>query len=118
VVFEDDVLTLENVRGLSSGGNLKVGSTMDFRGGASMLRFTIEADAFNPRLLPASWSVPAIDGQVNGRAEIEVSIRDGRTSVGGKGEGSAKVLPILPPIYLRLEAKPDGSGFRFALGRG
>src|SRR5207249_3752453 len=83
VVFEDDVLTLENVRGLSAGGDLKVGSTMDFHGGGSVLRFAIEANALNPRLLPSSWSVPALDGKVNGRADLEVTIRDGRTTTRG-----------------------------------
>lgn len=115
VVVEDDVLTLENVRGLAAGGDLKVGSTMDFRGGASLLRFSIEANVLNPGLLPKSWAVPALPGQVSGKADLEVFVENGRSTTRGRGEGSVKVLPIMPPIFLRLEA--DGRGFRFALGR-
>jgi hypothetical protein len=115
VVVEDDVLTLENVRGLAAGGDLRVGSTMDFRGGASLLRFAIEANVLNPGLLPKRWTVPPLPGQVSGKADLELYIRDGQTTTRGRGEGTAKVLPIMPPIFLRLEA--DGRGFRFALGR-
>ena len=42
-VIADDVLTLENVRGNSSGGELKLRSLMDFRGAASIMKFSIEA---------------------------------------------------------------------------
>ncbi len=116
VVFEDNVLTLEKVRGLSAGGDLRVGSTMDFRGPGSVLRFGIEADGLRLRGLPVMWRVPAVEGQVSGRADLEVAIRDGHTTTRGRGEGAVRGLPLMPAIPIRLEA--DGRGLRFALGRG
>jgi hypothetical protein len=116
VLVEDGVVTLEDVRGRAAGGNLHVGSVMDFRGPGSVLRFSVNADQLVPRRLPETWRVPRLDGQVSGRADLEVTIRDGRTTTSGRGEGAVKVLPLLPPVRLSLEA--DGHGFRFALGRG
>src|SRR5207302_765694 len=43
VVIEDDLLTLSGVRGSAAGGELRVGSTMDFRTpGHSVMRFAVE----------------------------------------------------------------------------
>jgi hypothetical protein len=117
VVIEDDVLTLKDVRGQSSGGEVRVNSTMDFRGTDHALRFAVETSAINPRLLPASWHVPALQGKVEGKADLELTIRDGwLVGTRGQGQGTLRAFPFLPPVTLYLES--DGKGFRFGLGRG
>jgi hypothetical protein len=117
VVIEDDVLTLTGVNGKSSGGDVRVGSTMDFRGPGSVLRFAVEATGINPRFLPATWRVPGIQGQVDGKADLELTLRDGRVvGTRGQGQGSLKAFPFLRPVTLYLES--DGKAFRFGLGRG
>jgi hypothetical protein len=116
VIVEDDVVTLETVRGLAAGGDLRVGSTMDFRGEPDVLKFAVEADVLNPRRMPARWNVPPLPGQVAGRADLEVLIHNGRATTRGRGHGTVRAFPLLAPIHLGLEA--DGRGFRFTLGRG
>jgi hypothetical protein len=116
VVVEDDVVTLEGVRGLAAGGELRVGSHMDFTGDPQVLKFGIEAQALNPRRLPDSWQVPAVEGKVSGRADLEVVIRAGhRTAARGSGEGSIQMFSFLPPIRLHLEATERG--FRITRGK-
>jgi hypothetical protein len=116
VVVEDEVLTLEDVRGRAAGGALIVGSTMDFRTLPRSLRFAIEATALNPRLLPPSWRVPALEGQVTGRADLEVLTGTGPAVTRGQGAGTVKMFPLLMSMNIRLEA--DGRGFHFRFGRG
>ena len=91
---------------------------MDFRTpGHHVLRFAVETSRVVPRLLPASWRVPAVQGEVDGKADLEVTTRDGqRTQTRGQGRGTLKTLPFVPPVSLYLEA--DGRGFRIGLGRG
>jgi hypothetical protein len=117
VVVEDDVLTLSGVTGNTSGGEVRVGSTMDFRGPGSVLRFAVETSNVNPRLLPATWRVPAIQGQVDGKADVELTLRDGwLVGTRGQGQGTLRAFPFLRPVTLYLES--DGKGFRFGLGKG
>jgi len=112
VIVEDDVVTLERVRGLSAGGDLRVGSRMDFNGETHSLKFSIEAGGMNLKRLPESWQVPALEGKVSGKAELELLTRGGhRTATRGSGEGSVQMLSFLPPFRLRLEATERG--FRF-----
>jgi hypothetical protein len=116
VVVEDDVVTLEGIRGLAAGGDLRIGSRMDFTGDAHVLKFTIEAQALNPRRLPESWQIPAVEGKVSGRADLEVITRAGhRTAARGSGEGSVQMFSFLPPLRLRLEA--TDRGFRITRGK-
>lgn len=117
VVIEDDVLTLTGVKGNSSGGEVRLGSTMDFRGPGSVLRFVVDASNINPRFLPETWRVPAIQGSVDGKADLELTLRDGwLVGTRGQGQGTLKAFPFLRPVTLYLQS--DGKGFRFGLGRG
>jgi hypothetical protein len=112
VIVEDDVVTLERVRGLSSGGDLRVASRMDFTGETNVLKFSIEAGGMHLRRLPETWKVPALEGRVSGKAELELQTRAGhRTKASGSGEGTVQMLSFLPPFRLRLEATERG--FRF-----
>jgi hypothetical protein len=112
VIVEDDVVTLERVRGLSAGGDLRVASRMDFAGETNVLKFSIEAGGMHLRRLPDTWQVPALEGKVTGKAELELLTRPGhRTITRGSGEGSVQMLSFLPPFRLRLEATERG--FRF-----
>jgi len=112
VIVEDDVVTLERVRGLAAGGDLRVGSRMDFTGETKSLKFSIEAAGMHLKQLPESWQVPAVAGKVSGKAELELLTRAGqRTKASGSGEGAVQMLSFLPPFRLRLEA--TDRGFRF-----
>ena len=115
VIIADDVLTLENVRGKSAGGDLKLKSTMDFRTATTIMNFSIEAALLALNHLPRTWSIPALQGEVSGKADLQVTVRDGRSTTRGQGEGSVKMFPLLPPIKLRLSA--DDKGIHFNLVR-
>jgi hypothetical protein len=117
VVIDDNLLTLEKVRGTASGGEVRLGSTMDFRvPGYSVLQFDVGASRVNPGQLPKSWNVPAAGGQVEGKADLELTLRDGiLTNIRGQGQGSLRVLPLVPPLRIFLES--DGRRLHFGLGR-
>jgi hypothetical protein len=117
VLIEDDILTLSNVRGGAGGGEIRLASTMDFRNpDFSVLRFGIGVSRINPRLVPESWGVPNWDGQLEGKADIELTLRDGYVvNTRGQGQGMVKMFPFLRPLSIYLEA--DGKGFRFGLGK-
>jgi hypothetical protein len=118
VVIEDNVLTLTNVRGGTGGGEIRVGSTMDFRvRGSHTERYTIEVSRLNPRLLPERWQVPAMGSEIAGKADLELTFRDGYlVNTRGQGTGTVKVTRFLPPLNIYMES--DGLGFRFGLGKG
>jgi hypothetical protein len=117
VLIEDDVLTLNNVRGGAGGGEIRLASTMDFRKpDVNVLRFGIGVSRINPRMMPESWEVPNWDGQLEGKADIELTLRDGYiVNTRGQGQGTVKMFPFLRPLSLYLEA--DGKGFKFGLGK-
>jgi hypothetical protein len=115
VTIADDVLTLENVRGRSAGGELTVRSIMDFRGVASVMRFTIEAGLLSLAQLPAHWGVPSLRGDLSGKADLEVTSAKTGTIVKGDGEGSVRV-PLLP-VALKIHLTSDGKRLRFNLVR-
>jgi hypothetical protein len=118
VVIDDNVLTLTNVRGTAGGGELRVGSTMDFRVlGSHTERYVIEVNRVNPKFLPPRWQVPMMEGQIDGKADIELTIRDGYlVNTRGQGQGTLRMFPFLRPLSVYLEA--DGRAFRFGLGKG
>jgi hypothetical protein len=115
VVIADDVLTLENVRGHSAGGEWKLRSLMDFRGVASIMRFSIEAGLLSMAQLPVQWHVPAFRGQLSGKAELEVTAGPDRTTVRGDGEGIVRV-PLLPRA-IKVHIVADGQRIRFNIVR-
>jgi hypothetical protein len=115
VEIADDVLTLENVRGNTSGGELTLRSRMDFRGIASIMTFSIEAGLLSLARLPVHWGVPALKGSLSGKAELEVTSAVNGTTVKGEGEGSVRV-PLLP-VAVKLHLTSDGRRIRFHLVR-
>lgn len=115
VVIADDVLTLENVRGHAAGGELKLKSMMDFRGIDTIMKFTIQAGLLSLTDLPAAWGVPALKGELNGKAELEVTSKNGRSIIRGQGEGTVRIFPLLRAIKVQLVS--DGQRLKFHLGR-
>ncbi len=118
VVIDDNVLTLSNVRGMTGGGELRLGSTMDFRvPGSHVERYAVAVSGLNPRLLPALWQVPMVEGQIDGKADMELTFRDRYLlNTRGQGTGTLRMFPFLRPLSVYMEA--DGRGFRFGLGKG
>jgi hypothetical protein len=115
VVVADDILTLENVRGHAAGGELKLRSIMDFRGLDTIMKFTVEAGLLNLMELPHAWGAPALKGELNGKADLEVTSKNGRSIVRGAGEGVVRIFPLLRAIKVQLVS--DGQRLRFHLGR-
>jgi hypothetical protein len=117
VVVDDNLLTLTNVRGAAAGGDVRVGSTMDFRTrGTSILGFAIGISKVTPRLLPDNWQAPRLDGQIEGKADIQLTLRDGFLPVTrGQGKGTLQLSRYLPPVNVYMES--DGQGFRFGVGK-
>jgi hypothetical protein len=117
VVIDDNLLTLSNVLGTAGGGEVRVGSTMDFRiPGHHVERYSVEVSRVNPRLLPERWQVPAMEGQIAGKADLELTLRNGwLVGTRGQGQGTLRMFPFLRPLSLYMEA--DERGFRFGLGK-
>jgi hypothetical protein len=115
LVIADGILTLENVRGRSANGELKLRSIMDFTGLASIMRFSLDAALLNLTQLPVKWGVPALRGELNGKAELVVTSAVDGTTVKGQGEGSVKLPLLLRPIKVQIIA--DGRRIRFQIAR-
>jgi hypothetical protein len=114
LVIADNILTLENVRGKSANGELKLRSIMDFTGLASIMKFSLEASLLNLTQLPFRWGVPALRGDLNGKAELVVTSAVEGTTVKGQGEGSVKLPLLLRPIKVKLIADGRRIGFQIA----
>jgi translocation and assembly module TamB len=118
VVVEDGALTLRGVKGRAAGGRIATDAELDFRGEASKMHFDVHVRNVVLSKLPKSWKVPdKFDGKLTGRADLRLTVRDGKVQTRGTGKGvidDAQVLgfPAKEPIELRLHA--DGKRFRFS----
>jgi translocation and assembly module TamB len=87
VVVENEVVTLSHVRGRTAGGELEIGSTLNFATEPSRLNFKVVARGLDIQRLPETWGLPKLDaGLLEGGATIELVIRDGRVEPWGRGE--------------------------------
>ncbi len=114
VVIEDGVVTLDSVSGKALGGNLAVDSTMDFRGDGSAMTFAVKATDLMMQHVPQRWRVLRRQGRLNGTADLTVNVRNGEATTSGAGYGEVRLLPLLPPLKIRMRA--DDHGYAFDVG--
>jgi hypothetical protein len=118
VEVEDGVVRLQGVRGKTAGGTLLTDGNFDFRGVGSKLKFDVDVHGLSLRKLPAAWKLPSqIDGKLSGKADLQVSVRDGKVETRGDGKGviddpRLAGFRIQTPIPLRLQAM--GPRLRFS----
>jgi len=120
VVIEDKLVHLERVRGQAAQGQIETTARLDFRAIPDRLRFAIRVTRMLLSNLPASWRVPRqVDGRLTGKADLLVTIQNGKSRTDGEGDGvvdearlKGPLNPRIPSIPLRLRA--DEKGFHFA----
>ena len=116
VIIEDHVVHLRDVRGKVAGGKLEVSADLNFRDAHDRLDFLVTARGLDVRRLPKSWQLPPqIEGRLNGRAEMYLTLLDGEVHTRGSGEGDIADgrFAGLPARTMRLRLHADGKGFRF-----
>src|SRR5262249_34168676 len=112
------VVRLRGVTGRAAGGTIATEGDLDFRGDASRLNFCVEVRGLGLRRLPASWGLPAqVDGKLTGRADLAVTVRDGKTELRGSGRGEVSDASLAGfrargPIPLILKA--DGRRLNYS----
>jgi uncharacterized protein involved in outer membrane biogenesis len=114
VVVDDNLVTLRGVQGRFAGGELRTDADLDFRQEAWKLKFPmIEVDKVAVHDMPQRWTEAlklrgaGIDGQLTGKANIEVNLVNGRVEVSGSGKGqvdhaTVAGFPTSEPIQLTL----------------
>jgi hypothetical protein len=121
VTVEDGVVRLDGVEGAAAGGTISTRAVLDFRRPASDLKFDIGARKLELQRLPEAWKLPRlVDGRLNGKAELRVTVEGGRPRTSGRGEGEITGVSVLgfearEPLRLRIVA--DGDGFHFDVPR-
>jgi translocation and assembly module TamB len=87
VVVENAVVTLTDVNGQTAGGKLHVDSRLDFAADPSRLTFQVDAHGLNIPQLPKTWGLPHLEaGKLEGKANIELVVKDGQVQPWGRGE--------------------------------
>ncbi|HEX4592495.1 MAG TPA: hypothetical protein VH120_21375, partial [Gemmataceae bacterium] len=110
-LIEDGVVTLNDVDAKVAGGTLfLVKSVMDFRGEGSEMQFNVSADRLALRDLPAKWGLPKLDGRLNGRAEMHVSVKNGQVRTSGGGSGTIEGF-LSQTVQVKMVA--NERGYRF-----
>jgi hypothetical protein len=87
VVVENGVVTLTDVIGQTAGGKLHVDSKLDFAADPSRLTFKVGAHGLDIPQLPKTWGLPQLEaGKLEGKANIELVVKDGQVQPWGRGE--------------------------------
>jgi hypothetical protein len=116
-VITDEVVQLDDVRGKIAGGAITTSGDLNFRGEASRLAFKVGVQKVVLHDLPRSWKVPPrINGFLTGKADLVVTIKDGKVHTEGSGKGEIDQarwgrIKIQRPITLTLHS--ENGRFRF-----
>jgi hypothetical protein len=117
-IIEDELVTLEDVRGKIARGDIMTSGDLNFRGEISRLVFKVGVKDVALHQLPRSWKIPKqIDGRLTGSANLDLTIQNGKVKTKGSGEGTINHatfagFPVKNTIRLALESE-GGGRFRF-----
>lgn len=118
VTVEDQVVTLADVSGWTADGNLLVSKAqLDFRAPETTMHFEIDARGLELHKLPPKWKLPPlVGGRLTGKADLTVTVTDGRAHTEGQGDGTINPATFggfsVQPILLKMHSA-GGQGFRF-----
>ncbi len=113
----DELVQLDGVSGKIAGGAITTSGDLNFRGETSRLAFKVGVKGVVLHDLPRSWKVPPrIDGRLTGKADLVVTIKEGKVHTDGSGKGEidqARLgrIKIGKPILLTLHS--ENGRFRF-----
>jgi translocation and assembly module TamB len=116
-VIVDELVQLDDVRGKIAGGAITTSGDLNFRGETSRLAFKVGVQGVVLHDLPRSWKVPPkIDGRLTGKADLVVTLKNGKVRTEGSGKGEIDQarwgrIKIQKPISLTLHS--ENGRFRF-----
>jgi hypothetical protein len=116
ITIEDNVVTLDKVRGQDLGGELEVDGTLDFRGRENVLHFVVTAKELDVRQVPEQWNLDErlkkLGGKLSGKADLTVRY-DGDVHTSGEGHGELTgVMLGGKATTIELDLHPTRKGFR------
>lgn len=116
ISVEDNVVQVAGVQARTANGEIQTNAILDFQSDPSTLTIRAKAKGLDLHALPATWSLPRqLGGELNGWADVRISIKDGKAQISGQGRGTidhAQVAGVpADPIELRLRS--DGQRLRF-----
>jgi translocation and assembly module TamB len=116
VLIEDGVAHLTEVQGRTAEGTIHTNGVLNFRSHPTQLQFDLTAERLDLRQLPHKWPLPpAVDGRLSGKADLLVTVVNGKahTTGDGKGEISEARLFGLHARAIPLKMYADGERFHF-----
>jgi hypothetical protein len=111
IIVDDNIVRLRGVHGRFASGEIQTDADLDFGGPSWRLQFPqIEARNVVVHELPRLWIQSLkdkIDGELNGKADVHVTLDEGRVHVSGSGDGeidkaTVAGFPAREPIQLAL----------------
>jgi hypothetical protein len=118
VVIENGLVTLQDVYGRTSDGELQLDGDLDFSQSPSKMEFNIKVQRVDIQKLPKKWPIPTslVRGRLTGQANLVVSVVQGKVKTTGQGEGEVMDVPLplgkKATFPLRLSADEHGFHFR------
>jgi hypothetical protein len=116
VLIEDGVVHLTDVQGRAAEGTIRTNGVLNFRSQPAKLQFDLTAQRLDLRQLPHKWPLPpAVDGRLSGKADLLVTVVNGKahTTGDGKGEITEARLLGLHARAIPLKMHADGERFHF-----
>ena len=115
MVYHDNVVRLDKVRGEMVGGRVAVGGSMDFHGPDSRYALTVETERADLSSFPGSWGLRKVGlaGRLTGTSRLVMRL-DGRglDVTGSEGGGTVEGASIRGIPLGRLAVKLRGEGPR------
>jgi translocation and assembly module TamB len=103
-------VTLTGIRGRAADGELGADATLDFRRETSQFQFNVSANRLALQHVPPSWGLPKLDGRLAGRADMQVSVRNGEIETRGQGQGT---IEGFLGRTLKVQMSATERGYRF-----
>ncbi len=115
MIYEDQVVRLEAMRGEMVEGRVEVGGSMDFRGRDSRYALTVDLKGTDLDSFPTSWGLKTVglSGRLTGAARLRMELTGrGLDVTGSKGDGIIEDASIRGIPLGRLGVNLRGEGLR------
>jgi hypothetical protein len=117
VLIEDGKVTLQGVKGKAAGGTLTTDADMDFAATPTRMKFDVSAANLVVGQLPKSWRLPVQQGRLGGKADLLLTVRNGKLETRGTGQGKIEGVEFAGGTgTIELTLHGDGRRFHFRTG--
>jgi hypothetical protein len=126
VLIDNGLVTLENVRGKTGDGDIRLTGELDFRTPPTRMTFDIRVDHVDITQLPKKWPMTKVldrleqlrvlEGRLTGHADLVVTVVEGKAKTTGQGKGEVMAVAVGKKATLPLTLTANETGFHFMPG--